>query len=405
MTAYVFTGQGLQEPRIGMDLYNSFPAPCAVWGGANEHLHAVYGFSILKIVKDNPKKKTIHFGGIKGQAIRQWYMDISYNTMDKNSHVKTLPLFATIDIQMHKYTFSHPNGLLFSTQFIQIALNNCAFTGHSLGEYSALASIADVLAISALSFNDAALREVVDTILMLTNTLLQIVNFNIEGQQYICAGELVALQTLTNVLNYLRVKKIDIAKLTEMFRVKKVKEMLGNIVKKCHSCALDKQKAEGYIKPKHGFATIPLPDLPKKIDSTRLNPDVFIGKYIPSLITKLFKVLQEYAQIIHDQTSWPHLTKVLKKWDKEKRGSAAQHQNLAYIILMELLVYQFTLPIYWIQTQDLLFSHFKLERLNELSPSPTLTRMTTHTLKVKYETQDDLICEILCHAKNTKALD
>ena len=33
-----------------------------------------------------------------------------------------------------------------------------------------------------------------------------------QGQQYVCAGELVALQTMTNVLNYLKVQKIDIAK-------------------------------------------------------------------------------------------------------------------------------------------------------------------------------------------------
>jgi len=31
-------------------------------------LLAVYGFSIVEIVKDNPKEKTIHFGGIEGQA-------------------------------------------------------------------------------------------------------------------------------------------------------------------------------------------------------------------------------------------------------------------------------------------------------------------------------------------------
>ena len=33
-----------------------------------------------------------------------------------------------------------------------------------------------------------------------------------QGQQYVCAGELVALQTLTNVLNYLKMEKIDIQK-------------------------------------------------------------------------------------------------------------------------------------------------------------------------------------------------
>ena len=57
---------------MGMDLYNSSPAARAVWEGgegADAHLLAVYGLSIVEIVKDNPKEKTIHFGGIKGQAI------------------------------------------------------------------------------------------------------------------------------------------------------------------------------------------------------------------------------------------------------------------------------------------------------------------------------------------------
>jgi fatty acid synthase subunit alpha, fungi type len=121
-TVYVFTGQVPQEPNMGMDLYNSSPAACAVWEGANAHLLAVYGFSIIEIVKDNPKEKTIHFGGIKGQVIRQRYMDMMYDTTDKDGNVKTLPLFANIDVRTPKYTFSHPNGLLFATQFTQIAL-------------------------------------------------------------------------------------------------------------------------------------------------------------------------------------------------------------------------------------------------------------------------------------------
>ena len=165
---YVFTGQGSQEPGMGMDLYNSLPAARAVWEGADAHLLAVYGLSIVEIVKDNPKEKTIYFGNIKGQAIRQCYMDMTYDTMDKDGHVKTLPLFADIDVRCPKYTFSHPGGLLFTTKFAQIALvvtekaafedmhvkgfvqKGCTFAGHSLREYSALALIADVLHISAL---------------------------------------------------------------------------------------------------------------------------------------------------------------------------------------------------------------------------------------------------------------
>ena len=44
---YVFTGQGSQEPGMGMDLYNSSPAARAVWDVADEHLLAVYGSQSL----------------------------------------------------------------------------------------------------------------------------------------------------------------------------------------------------------------------------------------------------------------------------------------------------------------------------------------------------------------------
>ncbi len=234
-TVYAFTGQGSQEPGMGMELYNTSPAARAVWDGGDAHLSAVYGFSIVEIVKDNPKEKTIHFGGIKGQAIRQRYMDMTYDTIGKDGNIKTLPLFADIDVRTPKYTFSHPDGLLYATQFAQIALvvtekaafedlrskgyiqRDCPFAGHSLGEYAALAAMADIFPVASLvdvvfyrgltmqraverdaqnrsnyamcavnpsrisrTFTDNALREVVDAISNATGLLLQIVNYNVE---------------------------------------------------------------------------------------------------------------------------------------------------------------------------------------------------------------------------------
>ncbi len=54
---------------------------------------SAYGFSIVEIVRENPKKKTIHFGGIKGQAIRECYMEMTYDTMYEESNIKSLPPF------------------------------------------------------------------------------------------------------------------------------------------------------------------------------------------------------------------------------------------------------------------------------------------------------------------------
>ncbi len=147
------------------------------------------------------------------------------------------------------------------------------------------------------------------------------------------------------------------------------------------------------------------PDLSKKINAAHLNPDMLVGRYVPNLVAKPFEVSKDYAQLIYDQTLSPRLDKVLRKWDQDNWGSAEHRQKLAYIILVELLAYQFASPVRWIETQDILFNQYKFERFVEIGPSPTLTGMATRTLKAKYETQDDSLSHtraILCHAKNTK---
>ena len=148
-----------------------------------------------------------------------------------------------------------------------------------------------------------------------------------------------------------------------------------------------------------------LVDLGKKINPLHLNPDMLVGRYIPNLIAKPFEVTREYAQIIYDQTSSPRLDKVLRKWEEEEWGSAEQRQQLAYVILVELLAYQFASPVRWIETQDLLFTVHDFHRFIEIGPSPTLTGMATRTLKAKYEAGDDSVSRaraILCHAKHAK---
>ena len=139
----------------------------------------------------------------------------------------------------------------------------------------------------------------------------------------------------------------------------------------------------------------------------QLNPDMLVSKYIPNLVAKTFKVSRDYTQLIYDQTSSPRLDKVLKKWDQDNWAAPEQRQNLVYIILVELLAYQFASPIQWIETQDLLFRSFKFKHLIKVGPSPTLTGMASRMLKAKYEVQDDSVtypCTILCYAKNSKEI-
>jgi fatty acid synthase subunit alpha len=149
-----------------------------------------------------------------------------------------------------------------------------------------------------------------------------------------------------------------------------------------------------------------LSDLSKKINAVQLNPDMLVGKYTPNLVAKTFEVSCEYTQLIYDQTSSPRLDIVLKKWDQDNWASAEQQQRLAYIILVELLAYQFASPVRWIETQDL-FKNFAFQSFIKIGPSPTLTGMATRTLKARYKDQDNYITHphaILCHAKNAKEI-
>ena len=134
---------------------------------------------------------------------------------------------------------------------------------------------------------------------------------------------------------------------------------------------------------------------------------MLIGKYVPNLTAEPFEVTQAYAQRIYDQTSSPRLDKVLRHWDRDSWGSSDQRQKLAYIILVELLSYQFASAVRWIETQDRLFTQFNFERMIELGPSPTLTGMATRTWKAKYEEADDAVSHsraIFCHAKHAKEI-
>lgn len=69
---------------------------------------------------------------------------------------------------------------------------------------------------------------------------------------------------------------------------------------------------------------------------------------------------------------------------------AEKKQELAHILLTELLAYQFASPVRWIETQDVILKDYKSERIVEIGPSPTLIGMAKRTLK-KYEVFDQAL--------------
>jgi hypothetical protein len=106
---------------------------------------------------------------------------MTYDTLDKDGNVKTLALLTDIDVRMQRYTFSHPNGLLFATQFAQIALaitEKAAFDDMRPPDTTQL-DLCGALTRSK-TFDEAALREMLmGTILRpecITAILIQIKN-------------------------------------------------------------------------------------------------------------------------------------------------------------------------------------------------------------------------------------
>lgn len=128
----------------------------------------IIGWSIIDIVKNNPKFLTVYFGGKNGRRIRDTYLAMKVEIMHPDGTRSVEPILKDLDPEADSYTFTGPTGLLFSTQFAQPALtvmekatfadlqskgfvqDEARYAGHSLGEYSALASLSNFMTIESL---------------------------------------------------------------------------------------------------------------------------------------------------------------------------------------------------------------------------------------------------------------
>ncbi|KAG1036175.1 hypothetical protein G6F43_013099 [Rhizopus delemar] len=196
----------------------------------------------------------------------------------------------------------------------------------------------------------------------------------------------------------------------ETMSIEDVKKHLDEII----DGALEKTKAKqakGRVVLERGFATVPLPgiDVPfhssfllsgvspfrtflaKKFDPSDIDVGQLSAKYIPNLTAVPFSTDKSYIEDVYKLTSSPRLSEVLENWSPEKYVTPAQQQHLGYILLIELLAYQFASPVRWIETQDQLFKNYQVERLIEVGPSPTLSGMAVRTLNLKYQAYDNAL--------------
>ena len=326
-------------------------------------------------------------------------MTMTFETVNADGSIKSEKIFKEIDESTTSYTYRSPTGLLSATQFTQPALTlmekasfedmrskglvqgDSSFAGHSLGEYSALAALAEVMPIESLvsvvfyrgltmqvaverdasgrsnyamiavnpsrisaSFNEQALQYVVENVAEATGWLLEIVNFNVANTQYVAAGDLRALDCLTSVLNYLKAQAIDIPALMQTLSMDDVRAHLRTIVR---ACAAETEGKPRPLELARGYATIPLRgiDVPfhstflrsgvkpfrsfllKKISRATIDPGKLVGKYIPNVTARPFELTRAYFEEVYRLTNSPRIGHVLANWDRyqddgEVKGAA-----------------------------------------------------------------------------------
>ena len=376
--AFVYPGQGIQKQGMVLDERAKSAAARDVWERADKLTRSKPGFSILAVVRDNPK-----------------------------------------ELIANGVTYRHPEGLLNLTQFTQVALATVAFAqtarlreagadiwpayfaGHSLGEYNALSAFAGVIPLETVlelvfhrgstmhhlidrdaqgrsnyrmgalrpnqfGVDDAHVKDYVASVAKASGEFLEIVNYNLAGQQYAIAGTIAGLKYL----------QADASKRAKEFGGKPPFMLVPGIDVPFHSTLLRKGVPE--FRDKLDAL------LPAEIDYRgRL-----CGRYIPNLVAAPFEMTKEFAAKILEVVPSERIKAALdddKVWD----SYAADDQKLGRLLLTELLSWQFASPVRWIETQALLFHSaaqggLGVEEYVEvgLGNAPTLANLGAKTLRL-----------------------
>ncbi len=373
-TVYAFPGQGIQSMGMGMAARSRSKAAREIWDRADAHTRKALGFSILAVVRDNPT--TLVANGVR---------------------------------------YSHPDGVLFLTQFTQVAMATLGVAqmaelteqgarvpdaitcGHSVGEYNALAACAQVLPLEAVlevvfqrgsamhnlvprdakgrsDYRMAAIRPsqfglADDDVTAFVagvgegvGEFLEVVNLNLRGSQYAIAGTVKGLEAL----------QVEVERRVAEFGGRRAFILVPGIDVPFHSTVL----RDGVPEFRHKLDEL----LPARIDAS-----VLIGKYVPNLVPRLFNLSREFVQEIADLVPSEPLDAVLADWE----NVSADRDGLARIVLIELLAWQFASPVRWIETQDLLFTPVErgglgIDRFVEVGvkSAPTVAGLATNTLKL-----------------------
>ncbi|KAE8909307.1 hypothetical protein PF005_g3977 [Phytophthora fragariae] len=234
-------------------------------------------------------------------------------------------------------------------------------------------------------FTEEVMYKVVDGIEAASGKLLQIVNFNIQQRQYVVAGENVNLETLSLALAAFKAVKSTAPEGVE----KVIAESLAHARARAR-----KEKCEQSGRP---FTLVGI-DVPfhshelmggvpsfRALLRTKFDPQMLerqlpllVNRYIPNLVAAPFSLESSYFKEVYQAATSPFLAEMLDPMQLQLTTKA----QLTHRLVVELLAYQFAVPVQWIKTQALLFSKSGVHRFVETDTAPTLTNMALRTVQV-----------------------